>query len=90
MDNVTIFVVAGTRAEFQEYVRRKSEEMDVRTYQFVWAFESMRIRGVSNPHGVFIGSWRNLPNVKDLVQQMVVQSNPTNPALMRIWGELHV
>jgi hypothetical protein len=85
-----IYVVAGTRAEFEEYVRLKMQTMDVSPSLFVWAFESMRIRGVSNPHGVFIGSWRNLPNVKDLVQQMVVQSNPANPALMRIWGELHV
>lgn len=86
MDN-KIFVVAGTRAEYDEYYHRTFDWNIHDRTTFYWVRDVDHIRGFRDPHGVFIGSWRNLPNIKHIVQTLFLQSSG-NATLLEILNEL--
>lgn len=82
-----IYVVAGTRAEYDEYYHRTFDwNLHGRT-TFYWVRDANGIRGIRDPHGVFIGSWRNLPEIKDIVYYMYTQSSG-NANLRKVLEEL--
>lgn len=89
-----IFVIAGNEPEAYEYINRKLEERirngdsvsKIDDYKYVHS-ESV-LRGVNDPKGVFIGSWKNRPDIKDIVQTLMVATKSKNPTLTKIWLEL--
>jgi hypothetical protein len=46
------------------------------------------LRGIRNPHGVFVGTWRERDDIREIIQTLYYQSNIENPALQQIWNSL--
>ena len=88
------FVVAGTNEQAQNWIRQNIT--DYATTHGSWRSLSdyiivnseMNLKGHSDPHGVFVGTWRERRDLKDIVQLLMVQSTNPNPALGKIWKEL--
>jgi len=67
-----IYIVAGTHEEFKEYIAKKRREWHNEThkeslfpvYTFVWQTETLR--GLENPKGFFIGSWRKRVDIQEI------------------------
>jgi hypothetical protein len=56
MSRLKLFVVAGTYAEFQEFVIRK--RMKGFSYDFVYVWNRDAIRGLDTIRGFYIGTYR--------------------------------
>lgn len=89
-----IFVIAGNEPEAYDYINRKLEERirngdsvsKIDDYKYV--HDVKVLRGIENPKGVFIGSWKQRVDIKDIVQQLMIASRSKNPTLTNIWLEL--
>jgi hypothetical protein len=60
----TVLVIAGNNNEYQEYIRTRINHEQ--TYYYVR--DSYMLRGLTNPDGVFIGSWYHRPDIKELLE----------------------
>jgi hypothetical protein len=47
-----------------------------------------QIRGIRNPHGVLVGTWRERDDIIEILQMLHYQSDIENPALLQIWNSL--
>lgn len=91
------FVIAGNKAQFEDYMRRKIEEMvatgyaDFRYTHIVYVSSANVLAGVSNPHGVFIGSWREREDIHEILDRLMICSHMrTNAAIQNIKHSLLV
>lgn len=76
----SIYVTAGTRKEYEEYIRTQSDYK--KTYYYLRDKEYLR--GVRNPDGIFIGSWKNRSDIKELLEHLlVVMDNPIKQKVIR-------
>lgn len=90
-----IFVIAGTEPQAYEYINRKLEERirngelpnQIDDYKYV--HNANVIRGIEDPHGVFIGTWKDRKDIKDIVSILMVSSRAQNKVLNEIWMELN-
>lgn len=88
------YVVAGNQEQAYQYINRKIEERvrngeeisKINDYSYVRDVDTLR--GVSNPKGVFIGTWRERKDIKDIVQQLMMTQTHHNPSLVKIWKEV--
>ena len=82
-------VVAGTRAEYEKFILKKAKDMfavgqtSVSFSDFVYATADS-IRGYSDPHGWFVGSWRNREDIKEILMLLRVAQRTPNDALEKI------
>jgi hypothetical protein len=85
-----VYVVAGNHDQAYEYINRKiaerisNGETVNKIGDYVYLDKVNRLRGVSNPHGVFIGTWRDRPDILDIVFELIMHS--TDPTRLR---EIH-
>ncbi len=85
-----VYVVAGNHNEAYEYINRKIEERISngetvnKIGDYVYLDNVIRLRGVSNPHGVFVGSWKQRPDILEIVFELIMHS--TDPTRLR---EIH-
>ena len=90
-----IYVVAGNQEQAYEYINRKLEERIRNGEQvskisdYAYVRDVMTLRGVSNPRGVFIGTWRERKDIRTIVEQLMLQQDVGNPALRKIWDEIY-
>jgi hypothetical protein len=47
-----------------------------------------QLRGIRNPHGVFVGTWRERDDIKDIILTLITLSYGTNDELQQIWNSL--
>ncbi len=91
--NDRIFVVAGTRAEYNEFTRKKCDELlkegntSISLSNFIYVDSEDKLRGFSNPHGYFIGSWRTRSDIERILVQIESASTYLNSALDKIFFE---
>ena len=82
-----VFVVAGNHDEAYTYINRKLEERIAngetvsKIGDYVYVDSVIRLRGVSNPHGVFIGTWKDRPDILEIVFELIMHS--TDPTKLR-------
>ena len=82
-----VFVVAGNHNEAYTYINRKLEERIANGEtvsnigDYVYVDSIVRLRGVSNPHGVFIGTWKDRPDILEIVFELIMHS--TDPTKLR-------
>lgn len=90
-----IFVIAGNKAQFEDYMRRRIEEMkangyvDFRYASIVYVSSANVLAGVSNPHGVFIGSWRERKDIHEILDRLMICSHMNNAAIQNIKQNLY-
>jgi hypothetical protein len=69
-------VIAGTHDEFQVFRRNKSiefnRESQIPFVNFVYVTDPIQLKGISSPHGWFIGTWRDRQNIKQIVNALCV------------------
>lgn len=89
-----VYVVAGNHNEAYEYINRKiaerisNGETVNKIGDYVYLDKVNRLRGVSNPHGVFIGTWRDRPDILDIVFELIMHSTDST-RLREIHDELY-
>ncbi len=76
-----VWVVAGNRNEFDSYVRNKPLNGD-KKYHYVQSAEYLR--GVRNPHGVFIGSWKHRDDIIQILDQLIISTSDNTDKLYQI------
>lgn len=87
------YVVAGTRAEYNEFIKRKTIELydsgivDISLSHFVYA-DISNLKGISNPRGFFIGTWKERHDIVNIVLQLRMVTHIINPALEMLWEEV--
>jgi hypothetical protein len=89
-----IFVIAGTYHEAQEWIRKNYQERaaigdqqaSVRDYLYVSKAEDLK--GIQDPHGVFVGNWLGRPDIFHIVEELMLRSTHVNKALGKIYGDL--
>lgn len=45
------------------------------------------IRGIRNPHGLFIGEWYKRKDAYDILQQLMIASSPPNKTLISVYEQ---
>jgi len=71
------FVVAGTYAEYLDWIKRKGYS----TKEYIYVYKSDNLRGISpeNLKGIYIGTWRNRPDI-DEIRQTIFYTKAKNSA----------
>jgi hypothetical protein len=88
------FVIAGNHEQARRWIRQEcdrrwaSGDTAVTLSDYIYVDDVSRIKGYSNPHGVFVGSWRERKDILDIAITLHVSSANNNPALMNIIREL--
>ena len=76
--NDKFFVVAGTKVEYDLFIRRKCAEMimkypnntTISLSNFVYVDSDQKLYGQRNVHGWFIGSFRDRADIRDIVRMI--------------------
>lgn len=64
-----IFVLSGNISEFQDYRKQHEDIADQLTY--ISNYESLR--GFQNPEGIAIGTWKERPDIGEILRILYVQ-----------------
>lgn len=75
--NEKYYVIAGNRNEFINFRDIKCNDLakegkTVSLSNFVFVIAPIQLKGISSPHGWFIGTWRDRHDIKDIVQALCV------------------
>jgi hypothetical protein len=68
-----IFVIAGTQDQAHQYIKRKCEERfragetSVSMSDYVSVSDANKLRGVRDPFGVFIGTWKERTDLMEIL-----------------------
>ena len=75
------WVVAGNSQEYMDWLNRNGAN------RMEWRYVSdvSIIRGHSDPHGIFIGSYYMRPDIKDIMLQLQIATHGTNDAITEAW-----
>jgi len=67
------FIVAGTHAEYQRWVMTNVFRFPPST-DFMWVQGSDVFRGYTNPHGFFVGTFRDRSDLYEIVSTIIICS----------------
>jgi len=56
--------------------------------EYIIVSNANQLRGIQDPHGVFVGTWREREDIEEIITVLLMQSRSTNNALQRIWESL--
>jgi len=87
------FVVAGTAHEanywiIQDLGKRYPSNTSASMSDYVYVSSPDSLRGIRDPHGVFVGNWLGRPDIFEIVQALMMASVHVNPALGRIYTQV--
>ena len=89
-----IFVIAGNKYQAEDWIKKNLEkramsgETTISRSQYVYVDDATKLRGIRDPRGVFIGTWRERWDIREVVETLMIQSIHVNPTLGKIWGEV--
>jgi hypothetical protein len=81
------FVIAGTIEQARNWIKEDAKrrweagETSVSLSDYISVFNPTQIKGYSNPHGRFVGTWWNRDDIPDLITHLTIQSIGFNPGL---------
>lgn len=82
-----IYVVAGTTAQAEQWIRKDLErraESGITTLsrsEYVVVSSPLKLMGIANPHGVFVGTWADRIDILSIVETLINHS--TDSARLR-------
>lgn len=85
-----VYVIAGNHAQYVEYKIRKHRENDGGVEEYVYVSSVNTIRGIRDPSGVFIGTWRDRTDIMDILMHLRLYQSFSNPRLEEIWDSMKV
>ena len=80
------YVIAGNHFEAKYWIindlsrRQKSGETTLSMSEYVIVGRQEQLRGVRDPTGVFVGTWRNLPCLYEILYTLLGQISQENPS----------
>lgn len=89
-----IFVIAGNRQQADQWIktnlekRSKSGSTTLSWSDYVVVSDVNKLRGIQDPHGVFIGTWRERLDAYEIVQTLIYNSIHVNKQLEAIRREV--
>ena len=90
-----IFVIAGDDKQAIKWMKEDSlrrwckNTTSASLSAYVICRDISNIIGHRNPHGVFIGTWRDRSDIKDIIMVLMNATYETNPKLRKIWNEIY-
>ena len=89
-----IYVIAGTEPQAYEWINRKLEERirngefpnEIDEYKYVHS--PIVLRGIQDPHGIFIGTWRDRKDLKEIVEALLYASYGKNQTIKKLYEDL--
>ena len=90
-----IYVIAGNEPQAYDWINRKLEERirngefpnEIDEYKYVHS--PVVLRGIHDPHGIFIGTWRDRKDLKEIVKILFFASMGKNEAIKKLYEDLH-
>lgn len=87
------FVIAGTEHEAHYWIindlgKRYPKNTSLSMSNYVYVSNADKLRGHQDPHGVFVGTWRDRVDIYEIVQALMMQSIHVNRDLERVWNEV--
>ena len=88
------FVIAGNHEQARRWIKKEcdrrwaSGDTAVTLSDYIYVDDVSRIKGYSNPHGKFIGTWKERWDIREIVEQLLISTMPPNPTLIQIRKEL--
>lgn len=77
-------VIAGTYDEYKRFIKEYS--LDPNQHQYI--YDSSNIRGRRDPHGYFIGTWRQRKDIGEVVETLWLSMSQTNEQFNEILKEV--
>ena len=90
-----IFVIAGNDKQAIKWMKGNNQkrwdngDTSATLSDYVIVENPTIMRGHRNPHGVFIGTWKDRPDIMDIVMALMNATYETNPKLRKIWNEIY-
>ena len=90
-----IFVIAGNSSQAIKWMKGNNQkrwdngDTSATLSDYVIVENPTIMRGHRNPHGVFIGTWKDRPDIMDIVMALMNATYETNPKLRKIWNEIY-
>jgi hypothetical protein len=87
-------VIPGNYNQGLDWVERDMKkrwnngDTDVSTFDYNIVSSADQLLGIRNPHGVFVGTWRERDDIKEIVAYLFKQSDHVNFDLNRVWNSL--
>lgn len=70
------FIVAGTHQEFRTWLQLNRRRFAYNNINdFIYVDRPMVFLGYANPHGFFVGSFRQRPDLLEIVQTIIINSS---------------
>jgi len=73
------YIISGNYDQYKQW----TWERGVDRKDFVFVGGPDILRGIRDPHGVFIGTWYERKDIDDILVQLVAASRVDNPALRK-------
>jgi len=87
------FVIAGNTHQANEWIQKDikrreilREVISMKDYRIVHDVSS--IRGFQDPHGVFVGTWKQRVDILQIVETLMMQSVYVNKLLGKVYSEV--
>ena len=69
------FVVAGSYEQFRRYKQEKDIIDRVDTSGYAYVLHADMLKGIQDPHGVFIGSWIDRDDIEDIILNLRIATS---------------
>ena len=89
-----IYVVAGTFDQAKEYISRKrfdylnSGDPPLLMPNYLYVSVAQHLKGIRNPTGVLIGTWRERPDIIEILETLMLASDVPNKVLVAAYDGL--
>ena len=86
----TLYIIAGTKNEFDNWCLNCVKNERYVGTKFVFVAFSDVLRGLSNPEGLCIGTWRDREDIYDILQFLHIAAKDIKKqnAIMNLSGEV--
>jgi hypothetical protein len=89
-----VYVIAGTATEARNWIdsnirkRHASGNTSVSLSDYVTITSAITLRGIVDPHGVFVGSWKDRLDIEEIVEALFMCSHAVNRDLEKIRNDV--
>jgi len=80
------YIIAGTFDEYLQWVSKSNLSLN----STICVSSPAVLRGTQNPHGFFIGTWRERDDLEDIFMELLTRTDITSDSHRRInniWGK---
>ena len=90
-----IFVIAGNSSQAIKWMKGNNQkrwdngDTSATLSDYVIVENPTIMRGHRNPHGVFIGTWKDRSDIKDIIMALLMATDEKNDKLQKIWEEIY-